>query len=61
MSKDGVVHIFKQFSDRRLLDTRIVNLLFENYEEIFSYVAEKQAAAKDFYEKQFSFRHQGVM
>ena len=55
MSKDGVVKILKEFSDRRLLDTRIVNLLFENYEEIFSYVAEKQTAARDFYEKQFSF------
>ncbi len=55
MSKSGVVQILKQFSDRRLLDSRIVNLLFDNYEEIFSYVTEKQAAAKDFYEKQFSF------
>lgn len=55
MSKDGVVQILKQFSDRHLLDTRLVNLLFENYEEIFSYVAEKQTAARDFYEKQFSF------
>ena len=58
MSKDGVVQILKEFSDRRLLDTRIVNLLFENYEEIFSYVAEKQTAARNFYEKQFSFFHQ---
>ncbi len=55
MSKNGVVKILKQFSDRRLLDTRIVNLLFENYEDIFSYVAEKQTAARDFYEKKFSF------
>lgn len=55
MSKDGVLQILKQFSDHRLLDTKIVNLLFENYEEVFSYVAEKQTAAKDFYEKQFSF------
>ncbi len=58
MSQDGVVRILKQFSDNRLLDTRIINLLFENYEEIYSYVAEKQAAAKDFYEKQFSFLDQ---
>jgi HD-GYP domain-containing protein (c-di-GMP phosphodiesterase class II) len=55
MSKEGVVRILKQFTDSRLLDTRIVNLLFENYEEIYSDVAEKQAAARDFYEKQFSF------
>jgi len=55
MSKDGIVQIIKQFSDRSLLDTRIVNLLFENYNEIFSYVAEKQAVAREFYEKQFEF------
>ncbi len=55
MSRDDVVQILKRLSDRRLLDTRIVNLLFENYEEIFFYVAEKQAATRDFYEKQFSF------
>lgn len=57
MSKDGIVQIIKQFSDRSLLDTRIVNLLFQNYKEIFSYVAEKQAAAREFYEKQFAFIH----
>lgn len=57
MSKDGIIQIMKQFSDRSLLDTRIINLLFENYEEIFSYVAEKQAIAREFYENQFSFIH----
>ena len=57
MSKDGIVQIIKQFSDRSLLDTRIVNLLFENYNEIFSYVAEKQVVAREFYEKQFAFIH----
>ena len=55
MSKEGIYQIIKQFSDRRLLDTRIVDLLFENYEEIFSYVNEKQVAAREFYERQFSF------
>src|SRR5450759_3720232 len=57
MSKDGIVQIIKQFSDRSLLDTMIVNLLFENYNEIFPYVAEKQAVAREFYEKQFAFIH----
>lgn len=55
MSKDSVVHIIKQFSDRGLLDSRIVNLLFENYAEISSYAAGKQAEAREFYEKQFPF------
>jgi HD-GYP domain-containing protein (c-di-GMP phosphodiesterase class II) len=57
MSKEGIIQIIKQFSDRRLLDARIVNLLFDNFEEIFSYVAEKKAVAREFYEKQFSFIH----
>jgi HD-GYP domain-containing protein (c-di-GMP phosphodiesterase class II) len=57
MTKDGIVEIIKQFSDRSLLDTRIVNLLFENYNEILPYVAEKQAVAREFYEKQFAFIH----
>ena len=58
MSKDGIVQIIKQFSDRHLFDTKIVNLLFENYEEISSYVAEKQDISRKFYEKQFSSLHQ---
>ncbi len=57
MSKEGIIQIIKQFSDNRLLDTRIVNLLFENYSEIFPFVSEKQAVAREFYEKQFSFIH----
>ena len=55
MSREGIIQIIKQFSDRQLLDTMIVRLLFENFDEIFSYVAEKQAIAKEFYEKQFAF------
>jgi HD-GYP domain-containing protein (c-di-GMP phosphodiesterase class II) len=55
--KDGIVQIIKQSSDLSLLDTRIVKLLFENYDEIFSYVAEKQAVTREFYEKQFAFIH----
>ncbi|WAC06672.1 MAG: HD domain-containing protein [Thermodesulfobacteriota bacterium] len=57
MSKEELIQIMKQFSDRRLLDTRVVNLLFENYNEVLAYVAEKQAIAREFYEKQFSFIH----
>ena len=55
MSKGGIIQIIKQLSDRKLLDTRIVNLFLENYNEIFSYVAEKQAVTREFYEKQFAF------
>ena len=55
LPKKEVIQIIKQLSNRNLLDGKIVNLLFENYEEIFSYVTEKQSAARDFYEMQFSF------
>ena len=55
MSREGISQIIKQFSDRQLLDTKIVNLLFENFDEIYSYVAEKQAVTREFYENQFAF------
>jgi HD-GYP domain-containing protein (c-di-GMP phosphodiesterase class II) len=57
MSKDEIIQIIREMSARTLLDARIVNLLFENFSEIFSYVAEKQAVAREFYEKQFAFIH----
>ncbi len=57
MNKEEIVQIIKKFSNRGLLDSKIVNLLFDNYEKIFSYVAERQAIASEFYEKQFAFIH----
>ena len=55
MSREEIFKIIKQFSDRQLLDSKIVNLLFENHDEISSYVKEKQAMAREFYENQFAF------
>ena len=55
MSKEGIVQVIKRFSDRKLFDPKIVNLLFENLNEIISHVAEKQSIAREFYENQFSF------
>jgi len=57
MSKDGIVRIIKQFADNNLLDARIVNLLLENFDEVFSYVTERQAITREFYENQFAFLH----
>ncbi|MGQ9812098.1 MAG: HD domain-containing phosphohydrolase [Dissulfurimicrobium sp.] len=54
MPKNEVVKIIKEFSDRGLLDNRIVNILFENYDEIYSYVTERQSLARELYEKQFA-------
>lgn len=55
MTREGIVQIIRQFSDRQLLDSRIVNLLVDNYDEILAYVTEKQASAREYYEKQFAF------
>lgn len=55
MSREGIIQILKQFSDREILDTKIITLLFDNYNEIYSYVAERQSIARDFYERQFAF------
>jgi len=54
MPKESIIQIMKQFSDRRLLSDKIVNLLFENFDEISAHVAEKQAMAREFYETQFA-------
>jgi HD-GYP domain-containing protein (c-di-GMP phosphodiesterase class II) len=55
MKHSGITRIIRDMRDRSLLDARIVNILFENFEEIFSYMAEKQDVTRDFYEKQFAF------
>ncbi|MFA4915901.1 MAG: HD domain-containing phosphohydrolase [Syntrophales bacterium] len=57
MAKEEIVRTIRQLSDCRLFDARIVNLLLDNYEEIFSYTVEKQAIAREFYEEQFSSIH----
>lgn len=55
MSKEAMISIIKQFSDNALLDTKVIHLLFDNFDEIFSYVTDKQAVTREFYEKQFAF------
>ncbi|MBI5409702.1 MAG: HD domain-containing protein [Nitrospirae bacterium] len=55
MSENGIIQIMKQFQDRKLLDPRIISLLFDNYSEISSHVSGKQAEVREFYENQFAF------
>lgn len=55
MSEKRITQIIKDFADRQLLSATIISLLFDNFDEIYSQVAEKQAAAREFYEKQFAF------
>ncbi len=59
MTKDAILQIIGQFSDKQLLDGRIVDLLAGNYDELFAYVTTKQAIAKEYYENQFDFSHPG--
>ncbi len=54
-AREGIVRIIKQFAGRKLIDGRIVNLLFENFDEISSRVAGKQAVVKEFHENRFAF------
>ncbi len=52
MSKKEVIRILKQQAEKGLLDSRIVNLLFDNYHDISTYVAGEQAKASELYEEQ---------
>lgn len=53
MDKEAIYKILKSQTDQKLLDKRIVELLFDNYEMISSQVKRKQAKALEFYEKRF--------
>jgi len=53
MSKKEIFRIMKQYSDRHLLDSKIVDLLFDNYEVTFDCVVGKQTEAHEFYVNQF--------
>jgi hypothetical protein len=58
MSREGIERIIRDFASRELLDKRIVNLLFDNYEEIDAHVKDRQNIARQFYERQFAFIRQ---
>lgn len=53
MDKDEIYKIIKMQTDDKLLDKRIVEVLFDNYETISIQVKGKQSKALDFYEKRF--------
>ena len=59
MTKEEIVRIISDFSSRGLLDKKIVNILLDNYEDVRSYVKDKQSIAQQFYENQFAFLEQG--
>lgn len=53
MSRKEITKIIKSFSERALLDKNIINLLFNNYNEVYSHVLEKQAQTREYYEHYF--------
>lgn len=53
MGRDEIYKIIKSQAEQNLLDKRIVELLFDNYEAIDTHVKINQAISKDFYEKRF--------
>jgi HD-GYP domain-containing protein (c-di-GMP phosphodiesterase class II) len=54
MSREEITDILNNFSERKLLDSNITDLVLNNYNEIHSYVLDKQENAREHYEKQFS-------
>lgn len=53
MDKDQIYKIIKKQTDEKLLDKRVVELLFDNYEDINIQVKIKQSKALEFYERRF--------
>jgi HD-GYP domain-containing protein (c-di-GMP phosphodiesterase class II) len=55
MERKEITEILSNFADKELHDRKIVRLVIENYQDIHGYMAEEQANALIFYEKQFQF------
>jgi HD-GYP domain-containing protein (c-di-GMP phosphodiesterase class II) len=53
MNKENVYRILKDMVENNALDLKIVNLLFDNYDKIDTFVKSKQETAKKYYENRF--------
>lgn len=53
MGKNEIYRIIGAQADEKLLDKRVVDLLFDNYDSIYSHVKGKQETALQFYENRF--------
>lgn len=51
LTPERIYGIVKPMAENNQLDRKIVELLFDNFDGIYSYVKEKQAAARHFYDK----------
>jgi len=54
MSQKEVVRILKDFAHRGLLEKRVVDLLVENYQEVYAIMRGRQEIARDFFENQYA-------
>jgi HD-GYP domain-containing protein (c-di-GMP phosphodiesterase class II) len=55
MTKAEIYKVLRQQAGQGLIEAKIVNLLFDNYDLVRGYVREKQAGARYFYENQFLY------
>jgi HD-GYP domain-containing protein (c-di-GMP phosphodiesterase class II) len=55
MEKDKIIKIIGESSKKKLIDSIIVELLFDNFDKIKSYTKGLQKIALDFYESQFTY------
>jgi HD-GYP domain-containing protein (c-di-GMP phosphodiesterase class II) len=53
MNRENVFKTIKEQTDLKLLDSKIVEMLFDNYDAIDQHVREKQSVAKEYYENKF--------
>lgn len=54
MGREEITRILKDYASRGLLEKRIVDLVVDNYGDIFSHTRQKQESARSFYENRFS-------
>lgn len=53
MDKENIYKVFADLSEKKALDPKIVELLFDNYNDVDQFVREKQYTAKEYYENTF--------
>jgi HD-GYP domain-containing protein (c-di-GMP phosphodiesterase class II) len=54
MTREEITRILKDFAARNLLEKRIVDMVVDNYQDIYSYMNRKQNEARAFYENRFA-------
>lgn len=53
MDKNRIYDIFKESTNNKLLDSKVVDLLFDNYDKVSTHVLQRQLIANTFYEDKF--------